>query len=63
MIDNIAYFMLLIAVLVMVIAYRKQARELDKTKRELRQAKDEIEVTQIHLNRVYSDLNDALGQE
>lgn len=39
MIDNIAYFMLLIAVLVMVIAYRKQARELDKTKRELSEVK------------------------
>lgn len=63
MIDNIAYFMLLIAVLVMVIAYRKKARELDKTKRELRQARAEIEVTQIHLNRVYADLNDALGEE
>ncbi|QEG10428.1 hypothetical protein KMI8_61 [Klebsiella phage KMI8] len=62
MIDNIAYFMLLIAVLVMVTAYRKQSRELDAVKRELSQAKAEIEATRIHLNRVYSDLNDALGE-
>ncbi|UPU15808.1 hypothetical protein [Klebsiella phage vB_KpnS_SXFY507] len=39
MIDNIAYFMLLISVLIMVSAYSKQARELDKARRELFEVK------------------------
>lgn len=63
MIDNIAYLMLLIAVLMMVRAYSKQGRELDKTKRDLRQARGEIDAMQIRLNRVYADLMDALGEE
>lgn len=63
MINDIAYFMLLAAVVLMVIAYRKQSRKLDEAEIELNQAKAEIELLKIHLNRVYSDLNDALGEE
>lgn len=63
MIDNIAYLMLLIAVLMMVRAYSKQGSELDKAKQELRQARAEIDAMQIRLNRVYADLMDALGEE
>lgn len=63
MIANIAYAILVITVIWLAAAYIRQSRKLDKAWRELSQAKSEIEVTKIHLNRVYSDLMDALGEE
>lgn len=63
MIANISYAILVVAVLWLAAAYIRQSRKLDKAWRELSQAKSEIEVTKIHLNRVYSDLMDALGEE